>query len=139
MRTSNRFPCSFPRGVQSGFLYGVRTGECPGVRAEGWLRWSAHPFGNVCKEHAQYPAFALGSSEVGVGFLWSLCILSVIRSNRSCTQLFLVLYNFFVFCCSRRHVFRRKHRSKGSQVPACLSYTRIISNRKALNVFGGEY
>ena len=48
---------------------------CPGARQEGWLRWSAHPFGGgVCRGHAQYPAFAphalfLGSSEVAVGFL----------------------------------------------------------------------
>lgn len=122
--------------MQSGFLYGVRTGECPGVRPEGWLRWSAHPFGNVCRGHAQYPTFAPGSSEVGVGFLWSFCTLSIICSHCSCTQLFLAPYNFFVFCCSRRHLFRCKHCSKGSQVLACLNYTRIISNRKVLKAFG---
>ena len=36
---------------------------------EGWLRWSAHPFGGaVCREHAQDPAFTPGSSELAVGF-----------------------------------------------------------------------
>ena len=43
---------------------------CPRVWSEGWLRCFAHTFGGVeCRGHAQYPAFALGSSEVAVGFL----------------------------------------------------------------------
>ena len=43
---------------------------CPGVRSEGWLRWSAQPFGGAeCRGHAQCPAFAPSSSEVAVGFL----------------------------------------------------------------------
>ena len=42
---------------------------CPGVQREGWLRWFAHPLvGVVCRGHGQYPAFALGSSKVAVGF-----------------------------------------------------------------------
>ena len=42
----------------------------PGVGPEGWLRWSAHPFGGVgCRRHVQYATFAPGSSEVTVGFL----------------------------------------------------------------------
>ena len=41
---------------------------CPGVRSEGWLRSSAHPFGGVeFRGHVQYPVFAPGSSEVAVG------------------------------------------------------------------------
>ena len=48
-----------PERGWAGSLYGVRVEVCPGVRLEGWLRWSAHPFGGVvCREHAQYPAFA---------------------------------------------------------------------------------
>ena len=40
----------------------------PGVRWERWLRCSAHPSGGVeCRRHAQYPAFAPGSSKVAVG------------------------------------------------------------------------
>ena len=40
---------------------------CPGLRLEGWLRCFAHPYGGgECKGHAQYPAFAPGSSEVAV-------------------------------------------------------------------------
>ena len=41
---------------------------CPGVGLEAWLRWSARPFGVECRGHAQYPAFALGFSELTVGF-----------------------------------------------------------------------
>ena len=42
----------------------------PGVRPEGWLRWSAHPLGGaVCRDHVQDPAFAPDNSEVAVGFL----------------------------------------------------------------------
>ena len=37
--------------------------------------WSAHPLGGaVCRDHAQYPVFAPGTSETAVG-LWPLCIL----------------------------------------------------------------
>ena len=35
-------------------------------------------------------------------------------------QLFLVPYNFFAFCCSRRALSSYKHCSKRSWVPACL-------------------
>ena len=32
---------------------------CPGVRLEGWLRWSTHPRGGaVCRGHVQYSDFA---------------------------------------------------------------------------------
>ena len=31
----------------------------PEVRLKGWLRWFAHPFGDVvCRGHMQYPGFA---------------------------------------------------------------------------------
>ena len=49
-----------------------------------------------------------------VGF-WSFCILFIICPNCTCTQLFLVLCSFFVFCCSRRP--RCKHCSKGTWFP----------------------
>lgn len=40
----------------------------PGVRLEGWLRWLITPLnGGRCTGHAQYSAFAPGSSEVAVG------------------------------------------------------------------------
>ena len=119
-RTNNRFSCLPAEGGQSCFLYGVRVGVCPGVGPDGWLRWSAHPFGGVvCKGHAQCPAFAPGSSRAAVG-LFGLFVSfgSRICPSCACTQLFLVPYSFFVFCCSRRGVSRCKHCSKGSQVPA---------------------
>ena len=59
---------------------------CPGVRQDGWLRWSAHPFGGVeCWGHAQYFAFAPSSSEVAVVvffcfLFWSFCILIVVQN-----------------------------------------------------------
>lgn len=47
----------------------------PWVRLEGWLRSSAHLLGAVvCRDHARYPAFAAGASEVADGF-WPFCIL----------------------------------------------------------------
>ena len=74
MKTSNRFPCSLPEVGASWFLI---QGEDRGG-SRGRLRWSAHPLGNaVCRHHAEYPAFALGISEVTVGFL-VFCILSFI-------------------------------------------------------------
>ena len=55
---------------QGCYLYGVNVGVCPGVRPEGWLKWFAPPSGGVERRgHIQYPAFALGSSEVAVGLL----------------------------------------------------------------------
>ena len=56
-------------------LNGVRAGADQWVGLEGWLRWSVHPLGGaVCREHAQYPASAPGTSEAATG-LWSFCIL----------------------------------------------------------------
>ena len=53
---------------------------------------------------------------------WSFYIeLSIICPSCSHTQLFLVLYSFFMFCCWRRHLSICEHWSKGSQVPGCLS------------------
>ena len=58
------------------------------------------------------------SASSWVLFFWYFCILlSIICPNCICMQLFLVSYSFFVFCCSRRHLSRCKHCSKGSQVP----------------------
>ena len=92
---------------------------CPGVGLEGGLRWSARPFGGVeGRGHARCPAFAPSSSEVAVELFWSFCILlSVICPSCPCTQLFLVPYSLFVFCCWRRSLSWCKHYSKGSQVP----------------------
>lgn len=91
------------------------------LRLEGWLRWSAQPLGGaVCRDQAQHPVFAPSTSEVAVGF-WSFCILLFLMClNCTCTQLFLVSFSFFVFCCWQRCLSRWKHWNKGSQAPACL-------------------
>ena len=53
-RTSNRCPCSFPKGP-AGPLNGVRVGADQWVGLEGGLRWSAHPLGGaVCRDHVWY-------------------------------------------------------------------------------------
>ena len=50
-------------------MWGEGRGGSRGL-AGGVVRWSAHPLGGaVCRAHAQYFAFARGSSEVAVGFL----------------------------------------------------------------------
>ena len=59
-----------------------------------------------------------------LGFLVFFYLLSRICPNCVSMQLFLVPYNFFAFCCSRKGVSRCKHCStaaKGPQVTACLS------------------
>ena len=119
-RTSNRFPCSLSKEGQTGSLYGVRVGVRPWVRLEGWLRCFAHSFGGVEYRGMHSTLLLLPALQIQqLGFV-SLCILlSIICPNCACTQLFLVPYNFFVFCCSRRHLSRCKHCSKRSQVPAC--------------------
>ena len=63
-----------------GSVYGVRVGVCPGLGPEGWLRWSAHPFGGgEYRAHAQDPTFAPRSSEVAVGF-WFLDFLYLVHT-----------------------------------------------------------
>ena len=44
-----------------------------------------------------------------LGFLMPFYLLSRICPNCACTQLFLVPFSFFAFCCSRRDVSRYKH------------------------------
>lgn len=66
-------PCLLaPQGVgQACSLPGLRVRVCPGL--EAWLRCFAHLLGGFeCRAHAQYPAFASGSSKVAIGFLVSL-------------------------------------------------------------------
>ena len=52
-----------------------------------------------------------------LGFLVSLYLLSRICPNCTCTQLFLVPYSFFVFCCSRRCLSGCKHCSTAAKSP----------------------
>ena len=78
--------------------------------------------GIACRALAQYPVFAPGSSEmavlVGIFFFLSFCIFWC-RICPRCpgTQLFLVLYCFFVFCSLRRAVSRYKHCSRTVKSP----------------------
>ena len=70
------------------------------------------------RDHGQYLIFAPGTSEMAFG-LWPFGYLIVPSyTNWEWVQLFLVLWNFFVFCCSRRSLSRNRHCSKGSQVSA---------------------
>lgn len=63
---------------RAGSLNGVRVGVDEWAWQEGLLRWSAHPLGGtVCRDHAHYPAFAPGTSQVAVG-LQPFCISSFI-------------------------------------------------------------
>lgn len=96
---------------------------------EGCFRWSAHSLrGAVCRDHEQHPAFASDTS-VEFWVFWYLVIHKLPRC--ACSQLVLVLYDFFVFCSSRRlrHLSRCKHCSGGPQVPACLKTTLKIRDR----------
>ena len=64
---------------RAGAVSGVRVGADPGVRPEAWLRWSSHPLGGaVCRDHAQYLAFAPDTSEVAVGIL--VCLYLVVHN-----------------------------------------------------------
>ena len=138
-KTNNRCPCSLSEvgGGQAGALNGVRVGTDPGSGLRGGLGGRPHPLGGaVCRVHAQYPALLPTPQKWQLGF-WSFCILFIICPNGACTQLFLVPYRFFVFCCSRRRLSRWKHCSKGSQVPACLlSIRHGLGNRWSIKDVG---
>ena len=68
------------------------------------------------------PCFRSGLFKSGSWDFWSLCIFCPeFCPNCACSQLFLVPYSFFIFCCSWRGVSRCKHCSKGSQAPGCLT------------------
>lgn len=83
--------------------------------AGGWVQCSAHSLeGAVCRDHAQYPVFALDTSEVAVGFL-VFCILFPLCPSSCIHALISISYSFFVSCCSWRLLSRYKHCSKGSQ------------------------
>ena len=74
VKTCNRCPCSFLVGRVRWPLKWVRVRIGWRVGLDGWLWWSAHPLGGaVCRNHAEYPAFAPGISEAAVGF-WPFCI-----------------------------------------------------------------
>ena len=102
MKTSNRSSVS-GLGGGSWFLPGWEWGWPP-ARVEGGLRGAGRG------PPVQDPALAPSSQKWQLA-LWSFCILSIICSH---CQLFLVLYSFFLFCCSRRRLPRCEHCNKGS-------------------------
>ena len=79
------------RGGQACSLYGVMVGVFLGGGLEGWCSCLPTPCGTVCSGHPQYPAFALGSSKVAVGFLVSLYLLTRICLNFSCMWFLCIL------------------------------------------------
>ena len=111
--------------LQAASICGVKVGVGQGCGPEGCLGGLPTPFGGVAfRGHGQYTLFLLlASSEVAMGFFG--LFVSRVHNLPSCTRtqlLFLVPYNFFVFCCSRRHLSGTSTASKGplSQVPASV-------------------
>ena len=127
--TYNKFPrwlAPWGVGGEPCSLYGVRVGVCPVVGSEEWLRWFAHPLsGGVCRGHAQYPAFAAGSSKVAVGFL--VFVSFVQNLPQLCMHIiFSPVQSLCILLLEERcvQVQKLQHCSKGSQVPACLTFRR---------------
>ena len=80
-----------------GSLNRVTTGAGPWVGQEARLRWSAPALGGaVCRDHAQCPVFAPGTSEMAVGS-WPFCILlSVIAPTaHACSHFSLLIVSVY--------------------------------------------
>lgn len=106
----------------AGSLYGMRdwfrsqTGEV--------LRWFAHLIGSVvCRVHVYSmlllfltPAFAPTSSELAVEFPVFLYIVVHKLPQLDMHTVFLVSYNFFIFCCSVSQVQALQPRVPGSSL-----------------------
>ena len=81
----------------------------------------------MCSALLWLPALQKLRQEWPFGFFWSFCIfLSIICTNCTYMQLFLVPYDFFIFCCWKRHLSRCKHCGKAFQIPACLMMTQKV-------------
>ena len=125
-KTSNRLPCSFPKMRRVHSSHGVRVGVCPGVRLEQWLRWFSLTFVVLSGGgRAQYPVLCPWHpfcSRLFRNGSWVLYIYLSIFGSRicptcTCSQLFLVLYSFFVFCSLRRGVSKCKLCSTAAKGP----------------------
>ena len=81
--------------------------------------------GGVCRVHAEYPAFAPGSSKVAVGFLVSVSF-ARICPNCVCVRLLLVPYSFFVFCCSRTSVSKASIAVLQQRVPGSKPVSQVL-------------
>ena len=105
--------------------------EQPEVGLERWLRWFAHFSGGF----EGRGTFLLPSLQKWQLHFWSFCIFCP-----EC-QLWVHAVIFsplgFLFCCSRGHLSRFKHRSKGSQlpVPICLVRNGHLSQNVALELW----
>ena len=137
VKISSRFPCLLACwGIGDEWFLMQNEARDRSRGPEGLPRWSAHPFGGaVCRRQVSYSALAPDTLLL-LSALWKwqlgfelFCIfLPIIFPNCTRTQLFLVPYSFFVFCCLRclprcQHC---SHCSKGFQVPACLRSTVIL-------------
>lgn len=122
---------------RAGSIYGVRfkvgSGWVQGSGPKGGLGGLPTPSVMLCITlgHASYLAVIPSSlclfpapQKWQLGFWPFSILLSIPCLNCTCTQLFLVPYYSFVFCCSRRCLSRCLSRCKccckGSQIPACL-------------------
>ena len=74
---------------------------------DGWLRCFAY---RCVQEACTVPCFCSRFFKSGNWVFWSLHVFcpELAPTAHVPTQLFLVAYRFFVFCCSRRGVFRSK-------------------------------
>ena len=96
MRTSNipLLACSLGEGVEFKLDPWGYVRMCPEVRLEGWLRWLITPLnGGIRMGHAQYSAFAPGSSEVAEG------IFAFIVQNLSWLCMHVVIFSPLEFLC----------------------------------------
>ena len=92
-------------GGQPGSLNGVREGVCLGVSQEGWLRWFAHPSGQV-QGTRTVPCFCSWLFRSGSWGFSSFCILFIICPNCPRTQKLLVPCSFFAFSSCIRPLSR---------------------------------
>ena len=137
--TSNRslrWLASILGGGWAGSLCGVRAGVGPGTRWEVWLGGRPTPLLALCAGGMPRILLLVSAPQkwqkvFSVLFcfvlfpFWAILV-ALICPNGASMHLFLVPYSFFVFCCSRRCLFRCKHCSQcsqGSQAPDCLRFT----------------
>ena len=83
---------------------------CPGAGSEGWLKWFAHPLGDViCRGACEVaPPLLQAILKWQLWVLVSVTLVSIICPSCACLHLFLVPHSFFIFCSSRRGVSRCK-------------------------------
>ena len=115
-KTSESFPCSLPKeGCRLVPYMGRGLGCVQALAQRGYLGglptpWVVLRAGGI---HSTLLLF-LALQKWWLGFVFFI-LLSRICPICACMQLFLVPYNFFVFCCSRRRLSRRKHSSTAAK------------------------